>query len=255
MINVSEILPLRPIKVNNGKFYLLLRSGYFANGCVFTRVYVICKICEKLRRRHSCRYSLVLSQPVLWHTGQERMGPSKERSAGQRTFLSLTLTGDVLFGVRFENNCDGCCKCASFLRLLGLWVCLVLLPDSTTRHVRVVIYYYRSVNLQWSIASLVTRLFYFWDEDTIEQQVSGQWVSGAIQWRSQIQWPHWLCLPGQLFQLVQLPFCYAILFRMGSRSKCILGSLRYGDYGLRATAGRALSFVCSTGLSRANIER
>ena len=32
-----------------------------------------------------------------------------------------------------------------------------------------------------------------------------------------------------------------------------LGSLRYGDYGLRTTAGRALSFVCSTGLSRANI--
>ena len=35
----------------------------------------------------------------------------------------------------------------------------------------------------------------------------------------------------------------------------LLGSLRYGDYGLRTTAGRALSFVCSTGLSRANIER
>ena len=35
----------------------------------------------------------------------------------------------------------------------------------------------------------------------------------------------------------------------------ILGSLRYGDYGLRTTAGRALSFFCSTGLSRANIER
>ena len=34
-----------------------------------------------------------------------------------------------------------------------------------------------------------------------------------------------------------------------------VGSLRYGDYGLRTTAGRALSFVCSTGLSRANIER
>ena len=33
------------------------------------------------------------------------------------------------------------------------------------------------------------------------------------------------------------------------------GSLRYGDYGLRTTAGRALSFVRSTGLSRANIER
>ena len=65
MINVSEILPLRPIKVNNGKFYLLLRSGYFVNGCVFTRVYVICKICEKLRRIHSCRYLLDLSQSVL----------------------------------------------------------------------------------------------------------------------------------------------------------------------------------------------
>ena len=34
-----------------------------------------------------------------------------------------------------------------------------------------------------------------------------------------------------------------------------IGSLRYGDYGLRTTAGRALSFVRSTGLSRANIER
>ena len=32
------------------KFCLLLRLGYFVNGCVFTRVYVICKICEKLRR-------------------------------------------------------------------------------------------------------------------------------------------------------------------------------------------------------------
>ena len=65
IINVSEILPLRPIKVNKGKFYLLLRSGYFVNGCVFTRVYVICKICEKLRRIHSCRYLLDLSQSVL----------------------------------------------------------------------------------------------------------------------------------------------------------------------------------------------
>ena len=34
-----------------------------------------------------------------------------------------------------------------------------------------------------------------------------------------------------------------------------IGSLRYRDYGLRTTAERALSFVCSTGLSRANIER
>ena len=34
-----------------------------------------------------------------------------------------------------------------------------------------------------------------------------------------------------------------------------LGSLRYVDYGLRTAAGRALSFVRSTGLSRANIER
>ena len=30
-----------------------------------------------------------------------------------------------------------------------------------------------------------------------------------------------------------------------------IGSLRYGDYGLRTTAGRLLSFVCSSGLSRA----
>ena len=47
---------------------------------------------------------------------------------------------------------------------------LVLLPDSTTRHLRVVIYYYRSVSLQWSIASLVKRPFYFWDKDTVEQK-------------------------------------------------------------------------------------
>ena len=53
-IDFSEILPLRNIKVNNSKFYLILRSGCFVNGCVFTRVYVICKICEKLRRIHSC---------------------------------------------------------------------------------------------------------------------------------------------------------------------------------------------------------
>ena len=35
----------------------------------------------------------------------------------------------------------------------------------------------------------------------------------------------------------------------------ILGTLRYGDYGIRTTVGRALSFVCSTELSRANIKR
>ena len=35
----------------------------------------------------------------------------------------------------------------------------------------------------------------------------------------------------------------------------IIGSLRYGDYGLRTPAGRALSYVCSTGLRRAKIER
>ena len=40
-----------------------------------------------------------------------------------------------------------------------------------------------------------------------------------------------------------------------SLSGAQIGSLRYGDYGLRTTAGRALSFVRSTGLSRANIER
>ena len=34
----------------------------------------------------------------------------------------------------------------------------------------------------------------------------------------------------------------------------MLGTLRYGDFGLRTTAGRALSFVYSTGLSRANTE-
>ena len=37
-----------------------------------------------------------------------------------------------------------------------------------------------------------------------------------------------------------------------------IGTLRYGDYGLGTTVGRALSCVCSTGttgLSRANIER
>ena len=37
--------------------------------------------------------------------------------------------------------------------------------------------------------------------------------------------------------------------------EALVGSLRYGDYGLRTTAGRVLSFVRSTGLSRANIER
>ena len=48
-------------------------------------------------------------------------------------------------------------------------------------------------------------------------------------------------------------FCVSVF--QGSLLVILLGSLRYGDYGLRTTAGRALSFVCSTGLSRANIER
>ena len=46
-----------------------------------------------------------------------------------------------------------------------------------------------------------------------------------------------------------------ISFEVSIFEGSLLGSLRYGDYGLRTTAGRALSFVCSTGLSRANIER
>ena len=50
---------------------------------------------------------------------------------------------------------------ASFLRLWELGVCLVLLPDSTTRHLRVGIYSYRSISLYGSIASLVKRPFYF----------------------------------------------------------------------------------------------
>ena len=69
------------------------------------------------------------------------MGPSKERSAGQRNFLSLTLIGNALFGVHFENNCN--LRSGDFL-----FPVLVLLPDSTTRHLRVVVYYYRSVSLQ-----------------------------------------------------------------------------------------------------------
>ena len=69
------------------------------------------------------------------------MGPSKERNADQRTFLSLTLIGNVLFGVHFENNCN--LRSGDFFFLV-----LVLLPDSTTRHLRVVIYYCRSVSLQ-----------------------------------------------------------------------------------------------------------
>ena len=40
---------------------------------------------------------------------------------------------------------------------------------------------------------------------------------------------------------------------LGRRSA--IGSLSYGDYGLRTTAGQALFSVRSTGLSRANIER
>ena len=151
----SEILPLRNIKVNNGKFYLFLRSSCFVNGCVFTRVYVIWKICEKLGRIHSCWCLLDLSE----------IQDKKEWVLVRREvlvsglFYPLTLTGDVLFGVHFENNCNGCfkCTCASFLRLLELGVCLVLLYDSTT-------------SLQWSIGSLVKRLFYFSDEDKIEQK-------------------------------------------------------------------------------------
>ena len=84
------------------------------------------------------------------------MGPSNERSCGQWSFLSLMLIGVVVFGVHFESDCTGF-KCArgSFLRLWELGVCLGLLPDSTTRHLRVVIYYYRSVSLQGLIPSLV----------------------------------------------------------------------------------------------------
>ena len=47
-------------------------------------------------------------------------------------------------------------------------------------------------------------------------------------------------------------------FRAKTAMVCVcstLGTLRYGDHGLRTTAGRALSFIRSTGLSRANIER
>ena len=49
--------------------------------------------------------------------------------------------------------------------------------------------------------------------------------------------------------------CFSMCDRRSPLAWEILGSLRYGDYGLRTTAGRALSFVRSTGLSRANVER
>ena len=57
-----------------------------------------------------------------------------------------------------------------------------------------------------------------------------------------------------------MPFVASVPFwflagKYALENSSILGSLRYGDYGLRTTAGRALSFVRSTGLSRANIER
>ena len=61
-----------------------------------------------------------------------------------------------------------------------------------------------------------------------------------------------LCIIGCPLQLIREVFS-RLHFRR--RRRHTLGSLRYGDYGLRTTAGRALSFVCSTGLSRANIER
>ena len=44
-------------------------------------------------------------------------------------------------------------------------------------------------------------------------------------------------------------------FREAVQTRVPIEFIGYGDYGLRTTAGRALSFVCSTGLSRANIER
>ena len=83
VINVSDILPLRPIKVNNGRFYLLLTSGYFVNGCVFTPVYVICKICEKLRR-------IPTAVDICWIYLNQYFKIWDKRSAGQRTFLLLT---------------------------------------------------------------------------------------------------------------------------------------------------------------------
>ena len=102
-----------------------------------------------------CSYMRVFT---VWHTGQERMGPSKERSAGQRNFLSLTLIWKTLYLASILKILATCDQATFFF----------LLPDSTTRHLRVVVYYYRSVSLQWSIASLVKRPFYFWDKDTVE---------------------------------------------------------------------------------------
>ena len=54
-----------------------------------------------------------------------------------------------------------------------------------------------------------------------------------------------------LFKFYRFP---SVIWNQGEETRK-LGSLRYGDYRLRTTAGRALSFVRSTGLSRANIER
>ena len=44
------------------------------------------------------------------------MRPSKERSCGQRTFLSLLLIGVVVFGVHFESDCI-----CQLLEALGAW--------------------------------------------------------------------------------------------------------------------------------------
>ena len=75
------------------------------------------------------------------------MGPRTGQSAGQRTFLFLMLIAIVLFGVHFESDCNGF-KFASFCRFQERGVCIFLLSDCTTRHLRVVMYVCRPIGLQ-----------------------------------------------------------------------------------------------------------
>ena len=75
------------------------------------------------------------------------MGPITGRSAGQRTFLLLTLIVGVLFGVRFESDCNGFKNLPASVGSRSV-ESIFLLSDCTTRHLGVVMYICGPIGLQ-----------------------------------------------------------------------------------------------------------
>ena len=114
MINVSETLPLRTVKVRAIKRF----SCIFRASCIDAKALKCARfpllLIQRDKNRREYQQLSIFARLISISTGflkndlrrrkQERLGPRKERSACQRTFLLLMLIVVILFGVHFESD-------------------------------------------------------------------------------------------------------------------------------------------------------